>query len=151
MPVFARHRLRLLPLPLLLFLLALSVASAFAATTGYTSTTVIPYGGGGYKYQVVAQSTGTGFEAPAFNDAAFSAGTAPFGTAGGCTLPAPIVTAWAPGTDILVRQSFTLPMGAKNLTVGIAIDNDVQVFLNGTDISGGLQTHENCATPDLAT
>ena len=30
----------------------------------------------------------------------------------------------------------------------VAIDNDVQVFLNGQDISRGLRTHEGCPSND---
>lgn len=128
------------------------VSTAFAAPGG--TTVAIPYLSGGYKYQVVSHGTGGGFEAPAFDDSAFAAGTAAFGTglifgsADSCPLRANGVTFWSSNTDILVRKSFTLPAGAKNLTVGIAIDDDVQVFLNGVDISGGMQFHSGCASND---
>jgi hypothetical protein len=147
--MFARHRLRLLVITLLLGLAAALPGLVAAAPAGYTTTTVIPYLSGGYKYQVVAQGAGAGFEAPAFDDAAFATGAAAFGTPNpNCTLnshTSDIHTPWPASTDILVRKSFTLPAGAKNLTVGYAIDNDIQVFLNGVDISGGLHTHEGCA------
>ena len=148
--MFAHHRMRLLIITLLLGLAAaLPGLVAAAPAHSYNATTVIPYSSGGYKYQVVAQDAGTGFQAPAYNDSAFATGgVAPFGTPGGCIPPAPIATSWTVGSDILLRKSFTLPAGATNLKVGIAIDNDVQVFLNGIDISSGLQQHEYCATRD---
>ena len=49
-------------------------------------------------------------------------------------------------TDMLLRHSFSVAAGWPNdLNVSVAIDNDIQVFVNGTDISSGLVTHENCA------
>jgi hypothetical protein len=31
------------------------------------------------------------------------------------------------------------------MTIEVLIDNDVHVFVNGSDVSGGLQMHEGCA------
>ena len=107
-------------------------------------TTIIPYGATGYRYDVMPQGTAINFQQPGFDDSSWSIGAAPFGT------PYPACgyspqTSWPPNTDILVRKHFALPVDATNLQVSVAIDNDVQVFINGNDISGGLQTHEKCA------
>jgi Bacterial cadherin-like domain len=120
-----------------------------AATFTYVNQTIVPYQDGDYRYQVVAHGTGAGFELPAFDDSAWSSGGAAFGTnVVSCPLNPTVVTPWAANTDILVRKEFTLVPGTINLHVGVAIDNDVQVWLNGHDISGGVNTHENCAAQD---
>ena len=112
----------------------------------------IPYLDTGYRYKVVSPANsglGAGFESGA-EPAGFADGAAGFGTvSGACPLNATAVnTTWPANTDILLRKALTLPAGASNLKVSVAIDNDVQVFINGTDISGGVQVHENCATQD---
>ncbi len=114
----------------------------------------------GYSYLLTTQNGGpAGFEAPGFDDSDWPVGAAPFGGGpvpfDGCTLfntDAPFITLWpigstAPegGSDILIRKRFAMP-AAGQISVQVAIDNDVQVFLNGVDISGGLKTHEGCAT-----
>lgn len=48
-------------------------------------------------------------------------------------------------SDILLRRTIRLPAGTTNFQVRVAIDNDIQVFLNGQDISGGLVTSEGRA------
>lgn len=114
-------------------------------------TVVIPYLDTGYKYKVVAFDADSGFEQPGFDDSGFSTGDAGFGTPfGGCSLnnPTDVKTTWPLDTDILLRKQFNLPPGTTNLEVGVAIDNDVQVFINGQDISGGLILHEGCAERD---
>ncbi|MBV9329506.1 MAG: hypothetical protein JO352_37870 [Chloroflexi bacterium] len=87
-----------------------------------------------------------GFQAPTFDDSAWSTGVAGFGNNLGCPLTAQ--TFWPGNDDLLLRRQFTLPLGATNLRVSVAIDNDIQLFLNGTDISRGLIDHGGCATRD---
>ncbi|WP_094228325.1 PEF-CTERM sorting domain-containing protein [Methanolobus psychrotolerans] len=136
-------------------LLALSLASIFllTATMSMTaladsgSTTVIPYGDSGYKYQVVSTGLNAGFESTGFDDSNFLTGDAGFGSIySGCLLTSSeyVKTSWALNSDILVRKEFYLPEGTSNLKVYIAIDNDVQVFINGQDVSSGMKTHEGC-------
>ena len=60
------------------------------------------------------------------------------------------MTSWGIGTAseptyVLVRKDFYVPAGTTSATIQILVDNDVQVFLNGTDVSDGLRTHEGCA------
>jgi hypothetical protein len=60
-----------------------------------------------------------------------------------------------PSTIFLLRKSFYVPASwTTDLYVGIAVDNDVEVFVNGTPVtptSGGVPvfaTHEGCAQQD---
>ena len=110
-------------------------------------TIVVPYGASEYKYQVVPVDDGIGFERPDFDDSAFDIGDAGFGTREGyCELnnPGDVRTEWPLETDLLVRKTLELPVGTTDVVVYVAVDNDVQVFINGYDISDGLQTHEEC-------
>jgi N-acetylneuraminic acid mutarotase len=110
---------------------------------------ILPYLSTGYRSLVVPQGGGpTGFEQPSFNDSGFQVSDAAFGSGGDCPLDSTVQTSWPVETDILLRKTFTLPATASNVTVAVAVDNDIQVFINGTDISGGLQPHEFCATRD---
>jgi hypothetical protein len=127
----------------LIYLLLLTNISTQAQVTTVT-TTIIPYLDKGYKYNVVPFDDGIGFEQPDFDDSDFSIGDSSFGTQPDYCSISDIKTEWPSETDILLRKWFKLPQGVKNLAVGIAIDNDVQVFVNGYDISEGLQIHEGC-------
>jgi hypothetical protein len=84
-----------------------------------------------------------------------------------CSIDATIKSFWnnasAP-TFFLIQKTITLPPGYQgDLKVGLAIDNDAQVFVNGVDITSGgvlgtyggalyydgqFQEHEGCATND---
>jgi hypothetical protein len=112
-------------------------------------TVVIPYGASGYRYQTVAFGAGIGFEQPAFDDSAFATGSAPFGTKSGvCSLYQTVKTRWPVNADLLLRQWFMIPADAQAVKVGVAIDNDIQIFINGVDISIGYQRSEGCAVHD---
>ncbi|MEO8167792.1 MAG: hypothetical protein ABI623_06065, partial [bacterium] len=128
---------------LVCFVLIIAGAAAFAQP----NTTLIPYLSAGYKYQQVAWDGQSGFELPSFDDVGWPSGDAGFGTSSGCPLNNPVdaKTPWGDGTDMLIRKHFTLPAGSRSLRVGAAIDNDIQVYVNGQDISGGMRIHENCA------
>jgi len=122
----------------------------------------IGFGSSGYRYMEfgVGQDPPAGFETPGFDDSLWSTSDAPFwhNPGGACGLgaePAPGAgTKWtaagagvvAPSqaTEIVLRRDFVLPEDATNVKVGILIDNDVQVWVNGVDVSSGVQTHENC-------
>jgi hypothetical protein len=126
-------------------------ADSIPAIVQESQTILVSYLSTGYKYKVVPQGADSGFQQPGFDDSAFSVGDAGFGTPSGhCPInnPMDVRTTWPLGTDILLRKTFQLPSGATNLRVGVAIDNDVQVFINGQDISGGFRNHENCASLD---
>jgi len=141
---------------------AIAVSSgAVGDTTRITvaGEVIIPYGSSGYRFKVVADSlrSGGGFELPDFDDVAavFADGRAPFGDGYDfCPLEDSVQTTWPTGTDLLVRRTFNLPVGAGHVQLRVAIDNDLQVFLNGVDITatgepnrldGGFQRHGGCA------
>jgi hypothetical protein len=85
-----------------------------------------------------------------------------------CPLDQTIKTVWNSNpsgtTFLLLQKTFVLPPGYQgDLKVGVAIDNDVQVFVNGVDITAGgvlgtyggprnydgqFLEHEGCATLD---
>jgi len=113
------------------------------------TVTVVPYLATGYRYLVVGTGQApAGFEQPNFDDSAFPVGDAAFGSSGDCPIASNVITSWPIRTDIVLRKKFTLPSGATGLKVAVAIDNDIQVFVNGVDISGGLRIHENCTSND---
>ncbi len=119
------------------------------------------WGAAGYSYLLTSEGAGpTDFHLPSFDDATWSVGNAPF--YGGpfpysnCTLynatDRSVATVWPIGTtaaggasDLLVRKQFSMS-AAGQVSIQVAIDNDVQVFLNGVDVSGGMKKHEGCAT-----
>ena len=136
----------LLPVTIM-FVLSTVGSLGTAAAPWNAPTIVVPYGASEYKYQVVPVDDGIGFERPDFDDSAFGIGDAGFGTREGyCELnnPGDVRTEWPVETDLLVRKTFELPAGTTDVVVYVAVDNDVQVFINGYDISDGLQTHEEC-------
>ena len=128
---------------------------------------------GGYRYLLPTPKQGGGpadFQLTTFNDAAWILAAAPFGspsplTYSNCTLynstaTKPVTRTWTVGSsatnggsDILVRKTFAL-LAATKVKVSFAIDNDVQVFLDGVDqttglgapLLNGLAKHEGCAT-----
>ena len=109
---------------------------------------IVPYGSGDYRYQQVPIGGGAAtFSDVDFDDTAFSVGSAPFGQSVegfGCTLEPD--TPWSPNTDLLVRRSLSLPAGATDVVVRFAIDNDVQLFWNGSPV--GTYQHDGCAAQD---
>lgn len=141
-------------------------------TFSATSTDVVPYQASGYTFISGAAGLLPGFEQPAFATRGWSSqGQGAFGSgdAGGTVCPldtdGSLHTPWnnttAP-TDMLLRKTFTLPSWwTAPLTMRVAIDNDIQVFVNGHnetasassgyDASSGFVTHEGCATLDSFT
>ncbi|MEO8945116.1 MAG: hypothetical protein ABI338_01365 [Gemmatimonadaceae bacterium] len=131
-----------------------------------TSTDIIPYQTAGYMYL-----SGTYGLEPNFANTSYVPGTgwqtgnAPFGSSNIssiCPLLAPVVTPWPLNSDMLLRKNFTLPAWwTSGVTMGIAIDNDFQVFMDGTNVTpinvsgydpiSGFVKHENCATRDSYT
>jgi hypothetical protein len=138
---------RALPLGCVLALLLPAIALA-----GTVPVDVVPNSSPGWRYKQVAHGTlPTNFPKFSFNDSAYAIGTAPFGS-GACdaSVPPP-VTNWDANTDMLLRKQFTLGPNAFGLQVAVTIDNDVEVWVNGTEISGGVVTHEFCAQHDVPT
>jgi len=114
---------------------------------------LVDYCGSEWRYKEVAHGAGDGFQSGS-EPAGFTTGTAPFGNddcdeGGGYPgVPCPHVTFWSTNTDLLLRKTVSLGNSAVSLEVGIAIDNNVQVWFNGVDFSSGMRTSAGCATPD---
>ncbi len=144
---------------------------AFSAT----STDVIPYQASGYLYLAGTDGLAPGFESPTYQATAqngWQTGKGAFassnlGTACPSLVPT-VATTWVnvpggtPNTDMLLRKTFTLPAWwTSGFTVGMAIDNDFQIFIDGVNVtptnvagydpSSGYVRHENCATIDSYT
>jgi len=127
----------------------------------------------GYRYSAIGSgSPPGGFTTGAFDDSGWAIGQGAFGSGSvpgtSCPLDGTVHTPWAPATatssasspsntsDLLLRQWVAVPAGfTGSLTISAAIDNDMQVFVNGTDVTasagsshliGGFQTHDGCAT-----
>jgi hypothetical protein len=145
--------------------------TAIIATSGSVSDTtfvtvagwvLIPYGATGYRFRVLADSirSGGGFELSTFDDVAagFADGQAAFGSGFlSCPLDESVHTEWPGLTDLLLRRRFDLPAAAGGVQVRVAIDDAVQVFVNGVDITttgepnqlqGGFQQNNGCAERD---
>ena len=137
----------LFPVTVMFALCAVGALRSAADAPKSAPTIVVPYGASEYKYQVVPVDDGIGFERPDFDDSAFAVGDAGFGSREGyCELnnPGDVRTEWPGETDLLVRKALELPAGTTDVVVYVAVDNDVQVFINGYDVSDGLQFHEGC-------
>lgn len=122
-----------------LTVLVILIVSAFAQDmvfAAHTSIrTVIPLKDTGYTYKEVSWGAEASFQQPSYNDASFPTGNAGFGTtAPGCPWnnSNSVKTSWNPNTDILLRKHFTLQSGEHNLRVVGTVDNDADVYINGT-------------------
>jgi len=110
---------------------------------------LVPFSSGGWKYKDDAYDGDSGFQSPSYDVSSWSTGTAAFGeTQGNCGVnrSGAVHAQWTLDTDMLLRQRVSVPASATTLIVNVAIDNDVQVWVDGTDISGGLLTSEDCAS-----
>ena len=134
----------------------LMLAAVLLTGTASAEILHIPYGSDGWKYKVVATGAEAGFEAPGYDDSAWATGESPFGAwvpehQNSCAINASVVTSWPLNTDILVRRTVNLCDEATGVSVAAIIDNDVQVFWNGVDITGdpSPRVHEGCAQDDV--
>ena len=106
----------------------------------------LPYGSGGWRYDVVGHGANDTFQRPSFDDSAWQVGSAAFGSDySGCPLSPNVQTEWPTDTDLLLRQTIAFDL-ASSVTIGVAIDNDVDVYWDGQLV--GSQIHENCAESD---
>lgn len=109
---------------------------------------LVDYGNGSWKYQQVRHGGSSGFQASSFNDAGWPHGHRWLrGDAGRLSDQSVrnVHTAWGLETDMLLRHSVTVPSGGSfRLVVSAAIDNDIQIWVDGTDISG-MRVNEGCA------
>ena len=70
----------------------------------------------------------------------------PLNIAGYVNLP------WPSSREVLLRRDVDIPAGVRNVTIGVAVDNAVQIFLNGhlvTDqFTDGFYENIGCAVED---
>ena len=121
---------------------------------GQLNKVFIPYQAQGYKFLATKPNSTVvqTFQNPSFDDSRWATAASAVGTLNNTSSPpcplndaAHVKTLWPSSRDALLRKHFTIPAGTRNVKVSVAIDNNVQVFLNGADISGGVQTHNDCA------
>lgn len=152
-------------------LAVLAAASVAAGPIGAAQTVVMPYGnaipGGtpGFRYVIQPLNSAIpGFEAVGFDDSLWAPGAVPFGGAGAATGTCPalwptVVTPWSPNnTDLFTRFHLDFCPGATSVRVGVSIDNDVALFVNGFPVPpalpcgvtspDGLCQTEQCAVND---
>ena len=114
-------------------------------------TTAVPYRSPGWSARVLPSSAAlpAGWELPGYDETAggFGPGAAAFGSLPSeCALNgAGLATTWPRETTLLLRRVVGVPAPAT-LRIDVAVDNDVQVFVDGNDVSGGLREHEGCPT-----
>ncbi|MBI3819718.1 MAG: hypothetical protein HY286_13565 [Planctomycetes bacterium] len=109
--------------------------------------TALPYASSNYKFQTVVTfgDVPNGFEQPEFDDSNWIAGCAPFGN-GGCSTTA--CTPWDSFTVLLIRKTFDLPSESIIAAeLGIYINNDIRVWINGVDVTGYVST-SGCPSKD---
>jgi hypothetical protein len=127
----------------------------------------IDYGATDYRYKLIGSAPPpSGWETTGYNDSSWLDSTAAFGSRGSCPLDANVHTYWPAATttsdslspsntsDILIRHRFLVPdFWTGSVKVEVAIDNDLQVFVNGNNITGtaggltnGWAVHDQCAT-----
>jgi hypothetical protein len=114
--------------------------------TGVSPATPLTYGADDWRY-TTATPEGD-FTAPGFDDSDWSVGSASFGfnnLSDECAQYADIKTPWAVNTTMYLRRQFLVPEGVTSGYIQVAIDNDVTVWVNGTNVSGNPTTHEGCA------
>ena len=128
---------------LVCLLLVIGAVNAFAQSR----TTFLPYEAAGYKLLMTkASSVPVNFQSPTFNDASWATAMAAVGKINPpCPLntSAHVHTEWVQSKDVLLRKHITLPAGTRNVQISVALDNSVRVWLNDTDISGGIRTHQS--------
>ncbi len=120
----------------------------------FTSVQTLPtqFGSSGWSYKQVANDavvpsswTTTGATAA---EGWATAGAA-FGQIGYCGLPpynvAAPATPWTVGTTMLLRRDVSIPANTPSATIDVLVDNDIQVFVNGFEVTAGLVTHNGCA------
>jgi lysophospholipase L1-like esterase len=125
----------------------LACVAIAAPSVAAARTTVVPYGDADYHYlQVAPGHEPTGWQSPSFDYSGWAIDDAAFGSGGGCPLQATVKTRWDVDTDLLARKSVDLPAGTTDVTVAVAVDNDVSVYWNGTLV--GSAAHDGCPSPD---
>jgi hypothetical protein len=116
----------------------------FSATGSTLPNAPIAFGSGGYNtYGPFANTIGlgdapAGWPSPTGGTSPTIGGTAPFlGVYGGCTVTSGFVgsATFPENTDIFVTKSFNATIAGGTLVATIRVDNDVRVWLDGTELT----------------
>lgn len=139
-----RTRVRFgLPLTVLLLVGAPALYAPGAAVE--TPIVYLSYMSGGLKYTQVthAQGDASTFYESSFENTPWPEGIAPFGfnDAGCITRP---ITNWDSDTDLLLVQSVNIPVLNSAVRIHVRIDDAVQVYVNGQEITNGLTYNYGC-------
>jgi|tagenome__1003787_1003787.scaffolds.fasta_scaffold20984380_3 hypothetical protein len=122
----------------------------------FTAAQTVPtsFGSAGWSYKQIGSTdpVPSPMVTPLAADG-WAIGQAPFGsteTSPACSSLPVRATEWSLGTlvqpsTMLLRRDVFIPANTTSATIDLLIDNDVQVSVNGFDVSGGLVQHENCA------
>jgi hypothetical protein len=85
----------------------------------------VPYQSDGWRYQQTSHGGLAGFEAPGFDDSAWSTGVGPFKSGGWCAIQSTEPsTSWAINSDMLARRHIALAPGTYGVEVSVVVDND---------------------------
>ena len=114
------------------------------------ATALVPYEATGWSYaEYPTGSVPSDWAATSFSGAT-STGAAPFGSgpAGSCALPAsdPAVTSWSGAAELVAQRTIAVPANATRLTISLAVADDVQVAVNGTNLTGDYAIDNACPT-----
>ncbi|HYL66863.1 MAG TPA: hypothetical protein VEU72_06880 [Nitrosopumilaceae archaeon] len=119
---------------------ALAFFLTFSIQNASASSEVVPYG------SVWTQiSPGSGPVTLPLGD---QAGSGPGGTGSFTCSGYDFNTYWTPDSEIDIQKTVILPPGTKNLVVAGALDNDIDIFVNGHEITPGKQIRDGCAFRD---
>lgn len=140
-------------------LLCLALLCASMSLFGQSGQVLVPYKDGGYVYQFVKPTstiiTTSSFANPSSSESGCTVGRGAFGTLNNTTSPpcplndtSNVHTIWPSSKDLVIRKHISLPNKARNVKIYVALDDGVRVFFNGVDVSGGIRTHNSCASPD---
>ena len=117
-------------------------------TLDATGGVLVGYRADGWRYRQVVHGAEPGFDEPAYDDAAWSTGGAPFGTTHtGCPLGPQVRTGWIVDTDLLLRRTIAVSEPLEPLAVTVTVDNDVEVYWNG-ELLAAPPSKEGCAAYD---
>jgi hypothetical protein len=113
---------------------------------------LVPFGADNLSYKIYDYDTvPENYWQYAFDDSQFAVGAAPFGSGGSCPIQANRKTQWPGYTELVVRRWIQLTGTESDLRIDIAIDNDIEIYFNEVNITGGLTSHEGCANDNLLT
>jgi hypothetical protein len=117
--------------------------STLAARTAAASETVVlvPPASSGWRAKNVPHDEIPSFAGVAFDDGSWQTSSSPFANSDlGCGYTSS--TDWPLNTDMLVRRLVFVPAPSV-LQISVAVDNDVQVFLNGMPV-GDRGVYDGC-------